>query len=88
MNLRVIKANMTELELYGTKILFSYNTPVARIDRGELAYKTEKKWSATTTRHINQWLAQNMFHTLSTREQEYFDNWLENVTFIKNVEGL
>lgn len=56
MNLNPIRANMTELDLGdGTIILFSYKTPVAaQIDR--VYYKTEYKWSATTTRHINQWL--------------------------------
>ena len=57
MNLNPIKQNMTEVEILGLKILFSYKTPVAYIDNktGE-AYQTSKKWSRTTTRHINKWL--------------------------------
>lgn len=85
MNLNPIKANMTELEFkhprtgFPTKVLFSYKTPVAMIDRNELAYRTDKKRSNTTTRHINQWLKDNKFHTLSTYPQEFFDNLISEV---------
>jgi hypothetical protein len=56
MKLTPIKANMTEVELTpGLTVLFSYQTPVAY--HNYLGYfVTEKKWSKTTTRHINQWL--------------------------------
>ena len=67
MKLHHIKSNMTELETeqYGkTKILFSYDTPVAAINLspewhekyGCACIRTSKKWSVTTSRHINQWL--------------------------------
>jgi len=36
-------------------ILFSYCTPVACIKDGNF-YKTSKKHSTTTTRHVNEWL--------------------------------
>lgn len=62
MNLNPIKANMTELELDGMKVLFSYKTPVAALVREETSegpswhqYRTDHKWSQTTTRHINTW---------------------------------
>jgi len=50
-----------------TKILFSYKTPVAALnlspewhDRfGNGMIRTSKKWSATTTRHINKYLGGN-----------------------------
>lgn len=58
MNLNPIKANMTEIELGGMRVLFSYKTAVAFEDTNNATfYKTEKKWSHTTNRHINQWLA-------------------------------
>ena len=58
MKLTNIRSNMVELEIAGNKILFSYNTPVAAIIHGgDRIVKTNKKWSATTTRHINEWLA-------------------------------
>lgn len=54
--LKQIKANMTELTLDdGTKILFSYETPVAGWDN-DGAFRTTEHYSPTTTRHINQYL--------------------------------
>jgi len=43
----------------GTEVLFSYDTPVAgrRFVDGVLqVFKTEKKWSVTTSKHINKYL--------------------------------
>ena len=43
----------------GTEILYSYDTPVAgrRIVDGVLQiFKTDKKWSVTTSKHINKYL--------------------------------
>jgi hypothetical protein len=56
MKLTPIKANMNEVEIGDKTILFSYKTPVAYID-GLKAYRTERKWSQTTTKHINGWLS-------------------------------
>lgn len=55
MNLTPIKANMTELEIKGVRVLFSYRTPVALVDTHGIGYATEKFWSQTTKRHINTW---------------------------------
>ena len=69
MKLNPIQANLTEITLHnGKKILFSYSTPVASWEDGQF-YKTEKKWSNTTTRHINKWA-----HCAVSKPQEYFDN--------------
>ncbi len=39
----------------GTVVLMSYSVPVAcRMDGNY--YRTNKKWSTTTSRHINRWL--------------------------------
>ena len=60
MNLTPIKANMTELSINGLTILFSYKTPVAYIDHNVgIVYTTNKYWSKTTSRHINQWIKLN-----------------------------
>lgn len=84
MNLTPIKANMTELELDGLKVLFSYRTPVAALVREETAegtnwhqYRTEKKWSNTTTRHINTWNPLGGAYGL--RPQEFFDSLIAGV---------
>lgn len=39
----------------GNEVFYSYNTPVAAVIKGK-AYKTSKKWSATTSRHISNYL--------------------------------
>lgn len=75
MNLKQVGSNMTELKLaHGLTVLFSYSTPVACVWTNGDTYqyfKTEKKWSATTTRHINKWVSGN---GAWYKPQEYFDN--------------
>ena len=63
MKLKPIGSNKTELETENMNgmdltVFFSYGTPVACLDRatGEY-YRTKEKHSATTTKHINSWLA-------------------------------
>jgi|TARA_R110000824_G_scaffold80636_1_gene202844 hypothetical protein len=55
MQIKPIGSNMTELQVLGMSILFSYQTPVAGWD-GEGAFRTEQKFSATTSKHINKYL--------------------------------
>ena len=75
---------MTELELDGMKILFSYKTPVAVLVREETAegmawhqYKTDCRWSATTTRHISKWNPLGGAYGL--KPQTFFDNLIAGV---------
>ena len=63
-----IGSNQTELTANGMKVLFSYKTPVAAWIYGQF-YKTDKKWSATTSKHINKWT-----HCPIEKPQEFFDN--------------
>jgi hypothetical protein len=80
MNLNPIKANMTELVLNDYRILFSYKTPVAMQDRRTKEfYQTNKKWSQTTTRHINQWVSDNLGFGAKYKPQEYFYNLIAEV---------
>jgi hypothetical protein len=84
MNLNPIKANMTEVEMNGgLTVLFSYRTPVACIwtdgEGGRVLYKTAKRWSSTTTRHVNKWVAGNSHEigqalSVISKPQEYFDS--------------
>ncbi len=83
MNLKPLGANMTEVEHGWYTTLISYKTPVATIwnyGREVEAYQTDKKWSATTTRHINKWLGMHP-EVLGAKykPQEYFDNLLNEV---------
>lgn len=55
-SLKPLGANMTEIELEGCRVLFSYQTPVAYSNSVGLCFITEKRWSPTTSRHITKWL--------------------------------
>jgi hypothetical protein len=55
MKIAVKGSNMTELEVNGKSIMFSYSTPVAGFD-DEGAFRTEEKFSVTTSKHINKYL--------------------------------
>ena len=68
LTIKPIGSNQTELSANGMQVLFSYETPVAAWINGQY-YKTEKKWSNTTTRHINKWA-----HLPVSKSQEFFDN--------------
>ena len=74
MKLKPIAANMTELELNGNTILFSYKTPVACHIDAIGFFKTEKKWSVTTSKHIGKWLAGS---NAELRPQSFFDAFTE-----------
>lgn len=56
MKVNPIGPNQTELTLDGGNVLvlFSYQTPVAAFVDGK-AFKTSKKFSRTTSRHISAW---------------------------------
>lgn len=81
MNLNPIKADMTELVLDEWRVLFSYRTPVAAQKRATKEYyKTQQKWSVTTTRHINKWIPSDGLRTVVFVEpQEFFDNLIMGV---------
>lgn len=75
LKLNPIASNVTELELVNGYVLFSYQTPVAFMMKstGEI-YKTTKKWSVTTSRHINKWLSKvAKYKNVIEKPQEWFD---------------
>lgn len=75
MNLKQLGSNQTQLTLNnGTEVFFSYETPVAAYVEGEGYLRTSKKWSVTTSKHINRWL-NGVSH--SEKSQEYFDNLID-----------
>jgi hypothetical protein len=66
MILKKIGENETEVKIGGLEILFSYNTPVAVIKTNEPIYfETSKKFSVTTTKHINKWWRKKGIEVLS-----------------------
>ena len=74
MTLTPIASNMTEISDGRFRLLFSYSTPVACWTRESGFSRTRKKWSQTTTRHINKWLDGR---DAQDRSQELFDNLLQ-----------
>ncbi len=76
MKLRQVKSNVTELTIGETTIMFSYQTPVAGYDE-EGAFRTDRKYSVTTSRQINQYLGGK--EVGRTVPQDYI-NWLVEVT--------
>ena len=76
MRIEPIKANMTAIIFEdGSSVLFSYETPVACCKDYKF-YKTSKKWSRTTTRHINQWIEGC---PVEEKDQDYFDNLVKGI---------
>jgi len=76
MNLRPIASNMTELVTNGCTILFSYETPVAAYTPTQGYVRTSKKWSVTTSKHINKWL-RSQDAEAEERSQAFFDSLIE-----------
>ena len=72
MKLRVIGPNQTEVEVDGVCVFFSYNTPVAA-QVGQKFFKTTIKHSATTSKHVNTWLAGK---PAEVKTQEFLDGLL------------
>jgi hypothetical protein len=69
MKLSKLGPNTTELDLAnGTTVLFSYKTPVAAYVMGRGLIKTEKKYSVTTSKHVNQWLDGREHETVDQME--------------------
>ena len=75
MKLKLIASNMIEISInsVGT-ILFSYETPVAAYTPNG-TFRTSKKWSSSTSRHINTWLKGIV---AEEAPQEFFDNLVGN----------
>ena len=70
MQLTPIAANQTEVSYNnGTQVFFSYRTPVAAYLPSQGYIRTAKKWSVTTSRHINKWLGGVNNVTEVTQEQ-------------------
>ena len=60
--------NAIEVDKGDRVVLFSYSTAVAVLVKGEGFYRTEQKYSVTTSRHINKWLDGVQAQTVSQAE--------------------
>ena len=87
MKLKLIGSNQTELTLEdGTQVFFSYETPVCiRTEAMHCGQKqtrvcvTTEKYSRTTSKHINKWVA-NHFDVKMNVPQSEIDNFVKGVS--------
>lgn len=81
MNLKPLGANKTELHLDDKVILFSYRTPVAvNFTKSNEVWKTNTKYSKTTSKHISAWLCSLGLESIATDvDQKYIDALLNEV---------
>jgi len=73
--LNPIRKNLNVLTLPMGDLLFSYKTPVAfyEMNTGNF-YRTQTKYSTTTSKHINQWLRdRNALEKATEKPQQFFD---------------
>ena len=71
-------ANQTKFFGKDYTIFFSYNTPVACYSlKNGMYYKTDKKWSSTTNKHINSFLKGIEDKAIDVKPQAFFDKLLK-----------
>jgi hypothetical protein len=74
MKVKKLGNSETEVDSERFTVLFSYNTPVACLDKEEgKFFKTSRKWSNTTSKHIARWLDGRK---VEEKEQTFFDSLL------------
>jgi len=71
LHLTQLAPNMTEVRYGENYVLFSYQTPVAYSDKAGQVFKTNKKWSATTSKHLTKWIGNRPFTLV---DQLFIDN--------------
>ena len=74
MNIEINNSKAVVAYSDGNVVLFSYGVPVAAFIPGRGYLRTAKKWSMTTTRHINDWLKKSGAETVEVVEQDAIDN--------------
>ena len=81
MKLKLIGANQTEVQLsdhYETQIFFSYEQAVC-IRNADGCFVTTEKYSRTTSKHINKWIA-NLSNIIKMVPQSELDKLVEGVS--------
>ena len=76
MKLKKVGLNETELELGEKTVLVSYSTPVACHISGEGFFKTDTKWSVTTSKHITRFLNRHGGSKFEVMPQVWFNQLL------------
>lgn len=76
MKLTQLGSNQTLLTLGENEVLFSYETPVAGYNERIGWFRTEEKFSVTTTKHINRYLKKALSSSIVV-PQQYIENMVE-----------
>lgn len=72
MRLTPLATNQTEVEFGNdVTVFFSYRTPVAAFIPGKGYVRTSKKFSQTTSKHINKWLGDDIAKEV---DQDFINN--------------
>lgn len=76
MKAKSVGLNQTEIELSNKTVLVSYQTPVASIQVDGQCFKTDTKFSNTTSKHINSFFKRHEVPdaAIATRPQVYFNS--------------
>jgi hypothetical protein len=68
-------SNQTIIEsAAGVEVLYSYETPVALEGPTGLWFKTDRKWSVTTSKHINKFLPRDQ-SKVKLVDQDLLTDW-------------
>ena len=81
MKIKIIGANQTEVILadhYETQIFFSYEQAVC-VRTADGCFVTTEKYSRTTSKHINKWIA-NLSNIIKMVPQSEIDNMVNGVS--------
>jgi len=81
MKIKLIGANQTEVQLsdhYETQIFFSYEQAVC-VRTANGCFVTTEKYSRTTSKHINKWIA-NLSNIIKMVPQSEIDKLVEGVS--------
>ena len=79
---KILKKTALEVKMNRVNVLISYSIPVAMFDKINMKwYRTSQKWSATTTKHINEWRKNYTLVPVKWEylDQSYFDNIFQEV---------
>ena len=81
MKIKLLGANQTEVQLsdhYETQIFFSYEQAVC-VRNANGCFVTTEKYSRTTSKHINKWVA-NLSNIIKMVPQSEIDNMVTGVS--------
>lgn len=71
---RLNKGNATVFDVANGQVLVSYSTKVALFDpQAKILFKTNKKWSATTSKQISQFSQEVKPVQVVEKDQDFFD---------------